>query len=209
MTLMTREATTRRWYVTGFEPFHEHKSNPSMACALACAETLRTLGEQATAHILPVTFDHAARWAEQTLHATHETPLIIHMGLAASRPFVSIERDAFNRCGTQPDNAGRSSLLPDELSLRPGAPWCMSTAFDVTTLCDALNAALHHDDDDHGAPLLRAQVTHDAGSYVCNAIYYASLSVTPHTLFVHLPELPNPLATRLGTHIAHALTKTT
>lgn len=105
------------------------------------------------------------------------------LGLARSRSVVSLERVALNWVDAEiPDNEGEQPL---EQPLVAGSPAALFGKLPFKLLRQALQNA--------GIP---AEVSHSAGTYVCNAVYYDVL----HTCsvpagFVHVPPIDKlPLA---------------
>jgi len=105
---------------------------------------------------------------------------IIHLGLAANRDRINLERKARNRISmSEPDNSGR--LVQSELAVIDGLE-----SLETTAPIHILDEEFEHDDS--------VEWSSDAGGFVCNETYYKTLnalhaiedSTTP-ALFVHLP----------------------
>jgi pyroglutamyl-peptidase len=141
--------------LTGFEPWAEHKRNPS-------GEVARALG----GHVLPVHYGRADRALRRLLRG--ETPrAVVLTGLAAGRTSIQLESRA---CNAQ--HSGRA--------ISPAGP-----AFRKSTLpLDALLRRLRAE----GFP---AEISRDAGRFLCNHVFYVARSLWPRIPvgFVHLPPL--------------------
>jgi pyroglutamyl-peptidase len=171
--------------VTGFEPFAGHSANPSEE--LAKAVDGRRVGELGVVGmVLPV---HHAEVARRLTVVLTETRLvsIVHLGLAAGRARVALERVALNVMDyEQPDNAGfRATGEP----CVPGGP----TAYFSTLPLAAMVKALV----DEGIP---AYTSNTAGTYLCNQTLYWTLHAVrdqtrpPGVGFIHFPLLPSMVA---------------
>jgi pyroglutamyl-peptidase len=171
--------------VTGFEPFAGHSANPSEE--LAKAVDGRRVGELGVVGmVLPV---HHAEVARRLTVVLTETRLvsIVHLGLAAGRARVALERVALNVMDyEQPDNAGfRATGEP----CVPGGP----TAYFSTLPLAAMLKTLVEE----GIP---AYTSNTAGTYLCNQTLYWTLHAVrdqtrpPGVGFIHFPLLPSMVA---------------
>jgi pyroglutamyl-peptidase len=178
-------ADDRTILVTGFEPFGAHTVNPSEG--LAKAVDGRRVGDFGVVGVvLPV---HHADIARRLTVALAETrpAAIVHLGLAAGRARVALERVAVNVMDDeQPDNAGfRATGEP----CVPGGP----TAYFSTLPLAAMLKALVDD----GIP---AYTSNTAGTYLCNHTLYSTLHAVrdrarpPSAGFIHFPLLPSMVA---------------
>ena len=171
--------------MTGFEPFGTHPANPTEG--LAKAVDGRRIGDCAVAGaVLPVHHAEAAvRVAALLAETNPET--IVHLGLAAGRARVALERVAVNVMDYEvADNAGfRASGEP----CVPGGP----TAYFSTLPLAALVKALLNE----GIP---AYTSNTAGTYLCNQTLYGTLHAVrnmarpPRVGFIHFPLLPAMVA---------------
>jgi len=172
--------------VTGFEPFGAHTVNPSEG--LAKAVDGRRFGAcEARGAVLPVHHADAARRVEALLAET-DPIAVVHLGLAAGRARVALERVAVNVMDYgEPDGAGfQASGEP----IAPGAPAAYFATLPLADILRALTA--------EGIP---AYVSNTAGTYLCNQTLYTTLHAVreqpdpPKVGFVHLPLLPAMVAT--------------
>ena len=91
--------------VTGFELFGGHPSNPSEEIAKA-VDGRMVSGLSVRAAILPVHHVEAARGAARLLRE-HDPLAVLHLGLAAGRARIALERVAVNVMDYEcADNAG-------------------------------------------------------------------------------------------------------
>jgi pyroglutamyl-peptidase len=175
----------RTLLVTGFEPFGGLATNPSLEVAKALDG--RAVGD-AVVHgaVLPV---HHAEAAPEVLRLLDEVDpaAIVHLGLAAGRARIALERVAVNVMDYDTaDNAGyRARGEP----CAAGGP----AAYFATLPLDGILAALLAE----GIP---AYVSNTAGTYLCNQTMYGTLHALAqrgHHVragFIHLPLLPAMVA---------------
>ncbi|MBG6083749.1 pyroglutamyl-peptidase I [Zhihengliuella flava] len=166
--------------LTGFEPFGGAASNPSAEAAQRAAHELRAAGESAVAVVLPCTFGEATRHLKAAVRA-YEPEAVLAAGVAGGRQRLSLERVAINLIDARiPDNAGAQPI--DESSV-PGAPAAYFTRLPIKRMVAQLEAA--------GLP---AEVSHTAGTYVCNDTFFGLMHAVadrPEMAagFVHVPEV--------------------
>lgn len=188
-------------YWTGFEPFGGNDYNPSWDVARAAGEACRGAFDVSSER-LPVEFGVAERWATESL-PTDGDFAVIHVGLAETRSAVNIERVARNHVGDRPDEAGECP--GSEGTLCEGGEAVLESPVDVPDFVDKLSESLA----DSGLPDVRP--SDDAGSFVCNAIYFHSLRHVQRTsgdgvaLFVHVPELTPSEAENLGSRLGRVV----
>lgn len=174
--------------VTGFEPFGGEAVNPSMQVALAL-DGAAVGGHRVIARVLPCAFASALAALDAALDETRPA-LVLALGQAAGRCALSFERIAINLVDARiADNCGEQ---PIDVPVIGGAP----AAYFGTLPVKAIVAALRG----RGVP---ASLSLSAGSYVCNAVFFALM----HRLhgrpdarggFVHLPLLPGQAARHAG-----------
>ncbi len=171
--------------VTGFEAFGTHTANPSEGLAKA-VDGRRFGGARVRGTVLPVHHaDAAPRVA--ALIAETDSMAIVHLGLAAGRARVALERVAVNVMDfEQPDNAGyRASGEP----CVPGGPTAYVATLPLPAILDALTT--------EGVP---AYLSNTAGTYLCNQTMYGTLHAVrerarpPKVGFIHFPLLPAMVA---------------
>jgi pyroglutamyl-peptidase len=165
-----------RLLATGFGPFPGAPENPT-------EELMRRLaGEPAEAfgagvlHAVALPTDYAASWAAmERLHAELRPDVVVHFGLAAQSETIRIE------CvGRNAADAGRPDIGGHVPScLVEAGPARLAATFPARAILAALHAAG-----------FAAELSDDAGGYVCNATLYRSLHVAPpgrRVGFVHVP----------------------
>lgn len=178
---------SRTVLVTGFEPFGGRDVNASWE-AVRRLEQLWDGPERLVVACLPVAFAAAPERLGALLAAL--TPdLVVCVGEAGGRQVVSLERVALNLVDARiPDNAGSA---PVDVPVVAGGPTAYLSTLPVKACAAAVRAT--------GVP---AEVSHSAGTFVCNATSYALL----HALagsgtragFVHVPAIWEGGADRTG-----------
>ncbi|HEY7067667.1 MAG TPA: pyroglutamyl-peptidase I [Chloroflexota bacterium] len=168
----------RRVLLTGFEPWANILENP----ALILAERLhgwRWGGLRVAALVLPVAHVAASARVAAALRDLRPSA-VLHLGLAAGRPALTIERWAHNLLDfIEPDTAGAQ---PRQQPLRADGPPRLAATLDVDAAVRTLQAAR-----------VPAAASDDAGAYVCNAVLYGTLAwaaaegYSGPVGFVHLP----------------------
>jgi pyroglutamyl-peptidase len=168
----------RRLLLTGFVPWADVGENPAEWVAQRLdgwrGGDLRVAGL-----VLPVA--HVAACASVAAAIRDLRPdAVLHLGLAAGRPALTVECWAHNVLDFMlPDTAGAQPRLEP---LREDGPPRQTTSFDVEAAVRALTAA--------GAP---AAPSATAGTYVCNAVFYRTLDwaatagFAGPVGFIHLP----------------------
>lgn len=161
--------------LTGFEPFGGDASNPS-GDAVRLVEDAWDRPETLVVAVLPVTFTGAAAQLRELI-AVHGPDVVIAAGLAGGRPMIGIERIAVNLVDARiPDNDGQQPI--DQPSIA-GAPAAAFATLPVKAIAAAIGAA--------GIP---AEVSHSAGTFVCNHVFFAALDAVPTGVaagFIHVP----------------------
>lgn len=175
--------------LTGFEPFGGEYDNPSMRL-LEALDGRRIAGHRIVTALLPVTFAGAPTALAAAL-AQHAPALVLALGQAGGRACLSLERVALNLIDARiPDNAGAQPLDVPVVADAPPA------YFSTLPLKAALRAL-----QERGIP---AELSLSAGSYVCNAVFFALRHLaehapgTPRAGFLHLPLLPAQAARHPG-----------
>ena len=162
-----------RVLVTGFEPFGENDVNPSALIA-----------EEFGGVILPVSYGRAADQLRRVVEERNPD-VVVCFGLAADRSTITVERYAHNldEASTTDNDGTAGSGSPIDAA---GPP-----ALASTLPVDEIVAALRVDE-------IPAEVSRDAGGYLCNHVLYALLRSGAHGGFVHLPPLDVfPLETQI------------
>lgn len=171
--------------VTGFEAFAGFAANPTEGLAKA-VDGRRAGACRVRGAVLPVHHEEAAPRVLALLDETDPT-VVLHLGLAAGRARVALERVAVNVMDyAEPDNAGfRARGEP----CVPGGPAAYFTTLPLEPILQALTA--------DGIP---AYVSNTAGTYLCNQTLYGTLHAVsgrprpPRVGFLHVPLLPAMVA---------------
>lgn len=173
-----------RILLTGFEPFGAVKSNPSEFVVRKIAECARDGGDDLIAEILPTEFSAAGRKIRRLIRALRPDAVIC-LGVAASRQKICLERIALNMDDEAlPDNAG---LVRSGRPIVRDGPLAYQSTLPLKRMQQALAKA--------GIP---AAISHHAGTYVCNHVFYMARHETERmnrgTLcgLLHLPPLREP-----------------
>lgn len=182
--------------VTGFEPFGGDTVNASADAVAALAARWTGPDELVTA-VLPVAFEQvrSADGPLLRLLDEHAPDVVVAAGLADGITQVRVERVAINLMDARiPDNDGTQ---PVDAPVADGGPAARFATLPVKAAVDAVRAA--------GIP---AGVSYSAGTYVCNASFYAvqhALAGRPGVLsgFVHVPRSTEEVGGEAG---ASALT---
>ncbi len=161
-----------KFYVTAFGSLPGVENNPT--------EELLQSGFADSFHgevqksILPVDYKICSEWFEKNNDG--DLDCLIHLGVAVNRSENSLEKVATNKCGTQPDVNG----VVYSLKINPLGKDYYETDLDLEFLIRQLNTSK-----------AQTTVSHDAGDYLCNFIYYKSLELAFNkkvtVIFVHIP----------------------
>jgi pyroglutamyl-peptidase len=175
--------------LTGFEPFGGELDNPAMAL-LPHFSQRRILGHRVETELLPVSFAGALAALDAALRRAAPR-LVLGIGQAGGRARLSLERVALNLIDARiPDNDG---MQPFDAAVIPGAPAAHFSTLPLKAALAALQA--------QGVP---AELSLSAGTYVCNAVFFAScqraqdLAAPPRVGFLHVPYLPAQAAHHPG-----------
>ena len=149
--------------VTGFEPWADHVVNPSQLVAEALGGV-----------VLPVSWARATAALRAAIDE-HDPEIVIAFGLAETREAISVERFAHNldeAATTDNDAASGSGAEID-----PAGPIALRSTLPVDAIVAELTA--------EGIP---AEVSRDAGGFLCNHVFYRLLQLRAGG-FVHVPPL--------------------
>ncbi len=145
--------------VTGFGAFGDVVSNPTQR--VVDHLEANPPGNFITSPIaLPVSWKQMPSILRAQLHRDKWDAVLL-MGVAASRPYWSVETMAVNRAAEIRDCNGQ---LPISTELVGGAPDRLQSTWAATKVALAIEAL--------GVPVMQSE---DAGSYLCNAALFLSL----------------------------------
>ncbi|XP_065846658.1 pyroglutamyl-peptidase 1-like [Oscarella lobularis] len=161
---------------TGFGPFGSIKTNPSWQAVKLLAE--RKVAD-VTLKIEEIPVDYAAApKLVQSLWDKFQPDLCIHIGVAACYDFIALEQFGNNEGYTNPDICGR---YPDQFCCVPGGEARLRSDLDMKKICSDVKKT---------GIKMEVKVSNDAGSYLCDFVYYTSLHMKKNpTIFIHVPNV--------------------
>lgn len=181
--------------VTGFGAFPGAPTNPS-AEIVRCLErfwrpAFARRGVRLATAVLPVVYGVGPHL--DALFSREKPDAIVHLGLAGRRRRVSVETRAANTVSTvKPDASGGYAR---RRTLAAGAAPYRRSGWNAVGLA----AALRQDGVD-------AEVSIDAGDYVCNALLWRSLaSHSAPAIFIHVPKKRRASPTGIAAALARIL----
>ncbi|OZM70906.1 pyroglutamyl-peptidase I [Amycolatopsis antarctica] len=179
-----------RVLLTGFEPFGGEPVNPSWQAVSTLVGGAGGGGYEPVAVELPCVFDRSLPALREAI-AAHRPDVVVCVGQAGGRAGLSVERVAVNLVDARiPDNAGAQPL---DVPVAENGPAAYFATLPVKACAEAARAA--------GVP---ASVSHTAGTYVCNQVFYGLMHLLATDLatempgvrggFVHVPYSPEQVA---------------
>jgi len=174
-----------RVLVTGFGPFPgvPYNASETLVRALAGQFARRTRGVEISSAVLPVSWGSASAAANKAVAAC-APHAVLHFGVSRRATTFEIESRAVNMCGPRPDAHGRA--VPPMPVVRAAAPLLMPS-LPPLHLVRALRLSG-----------FSAELSRNAGRYLCNALYYSSLVREAEggslAAFIHMPVLGDPAA---------------
>lgn len=163
--------------VTGFEPFHTNSENPSIEVVRLLPKTLK--GHPIIPLELPVLYDRCFDPVREVIN-NEEPDVIIHLGLAQGRKWITPERIAINVDDANiKDNGGVQ---------RSGSKICEDgpNAYFSTLPLDEMVKRIREKD-------IPVKISNHAGAYICNHLMYQTLHYIDTSErqikagFIHLP----------------------
>ena len=164
--------------VTAFDPFGGETLNPAREIAAQLP------AEVNDARIItldvPTAFSSVAGVLQEGI-GKHRPDAIVCLGQAGGRHAISVERVAINIADAPiPDNEG--TVLSDA-PINPSGPAAYFATLPVKAMVQAIRAS--------GIP---ADLSHTAGTFVCNYLMYTALDILAGTEtlagFIHVPYIP-------------------
>ena len=173
-------AARLRVAVAGFGPFPGVPKNPSgeIVRAIAMMQRFRTANIALDTAIFQTSYGAATEELEKLI--AKKPAAIVLFGVAGGAKHIRIETIARNRA---------SILHPDHARFTPAVRKLVSDGADQLAVrgpAMRLRAAIR-------ATGAKAELSTDAGSYLCNAVFYQALAATaatnpaPLTFFIHVP----------------------
>jgi pyroglutamyl-peptidase len=167
--------------LTGFGRFPGAPVNPTAPLVARLARMARRRGVRCITHVFATTYAAVDRELP-ALIAAHRPDAVMMFGLAARRKHVSIERFARNRMSLWfPDAAG---VVPPRATIAAGAPASIRGRAPLSRLLAAARASR-----------VNTALSRDAGSYLCNYVYWRALEAAAKpggprlAVFVHVPSI--------------------
>ena len=163
---------------TGFGAFPGVKDNPSatlMHALMAQRDRFARLGIGLEVRILPVIYDGLA---ERLTALTNETApeAILHFGVATRRKMISVEMRARNL--RHPRATDAQGARPESSVIERHGPETIPVRIPAAQIAAKMRRAG-----------IAAELSRDAGRYLCNAALYETLRARPRTPvgFIHIP----------------------
>lgn len=165
--------------VTGFGPFDMHEVNASWEAVKELqklwANSVEFSDVELVTEEIPVSYDHVSNRVPQ-LWKKHNPLIVLHVGVSHNADSLTIERyartngyDRFDICNKCPDETNIVCKI-------------LETGINIEELCDSVNKNFEKSG-------CKACLSPNAGRYLCEYIFYQSLSIDPtKTLFVHVPD---------------------
>lgn len=166
--------------LTGFGPF---PGTPDNLSARLVPEVAKRAARRFHAHnivhaIFPTEWTQATRQLSD-LYDRHRPKLVLHFGVSDRATGFTIETTAHNRCASTADAAG---CLPSAPQVEPGGVESLATRLPAAKIVAHLTSMN-----------LPATLSPDAGSYLCNTVFYrtlhhaVALPRAAHAGFIHIP----------------------
>ena len=159
--------------VTAFDPFHHSTTNASQ---LVLQELRSKLDIQTI--VLPTSFHRSYPILRQAI-SSYKPDLVLLLGEAENRSFVSLERIAINWDDARIEDNDGVQLIQTKIERK--GPDGLFTRLPIDSILPALKAAGHH-----------VAISYTAGTFVCNHLMYEALFHLPKSLpvgFIHIPIL--------------------
>lgn len=155
--------------ITGFSPFLANKVNPTEKIVNYFAS------KGYKTRIFDVDYKKVDDGLKEILSKDKEIKLVVSFGLASSRKRIFIEQYAFNECNVFiPDNSG---YVPEHVKIDENKPTFLESKINIDALVKSITTQ-HYS----------LYVSHDPGRYLCNYIYFRTLSALDgNAIFVHFP----------------------
>ena len=166
--------------LTGFDPFAGESVNPSLE-AIKALDGEQIGDAQIIGRSLPVVFGESIDVLKKYLDEI-KPDIVIGVGQAGGRSAISVEKVAINLSdGRIPDNSGKQ---PVDEPINPDGPVAYWSGLPVKAIAKKVQEA--------GIP---AEVSHTAGTYVCNHIFYGLMDLLSEREavrggFIHIPFIP-------------------
>jgi pyroglutamyl-peptidase len=171
-----------RVLISGFEAFGEWDVNLTALLVEALQNKEIQIPEGLTVDqiLLPVTFEQSFSVLQNKINQFNPD-IVISFGLAAKRESIELENLAVNKIDA--DIVDNDGVQPREQMINHLGEASYLSTLPLQGIEDALQLA--------GIP---AKTSNDAGSYVCNYVFYRMMEANQDSLrlcgFIHVPQLP-------------------
>ncbi|XP_078314756.1 pyroglutamyl-peptidase 1-like [Crassostrea virginica] len=180
--------------ITGFGPFGEHSINASWIAVQNVKK--RNLLADLDVHIqeIPVDYQEVSQ-VVPALWKQKNPQLVVHVGVSGLANKITLEQQGHNAGYHRKDVKGQT---PPKECCREEGEECLSAGIDMSRISEEINKAENE---------LQAEVSHDAGRYLCDFSFYVSLSIDKsRCAFIHVPPLNQPYTEdQLGEGLALAI----
>ena len=190
------EVFVRRILLTGFEPFHLYKENPSADLARSLAGSKTTLDYEIVSCVLPVVRNHCFELVQQVIQE-YKPLAVVALGQGGGTS-IALERIAINIDDYRmEDNAGNKVLDTPIVEEAPIAYWSTLPIKKLKSRLERENIAV--------------SISNSAGTFVCNHLFFQLQHWLLHSPirsgFVHVPMLPiqNPKESMDWMHMRKAI----
>jgi pyroglutamyl-peptidase len=159
--------------ITAFDPFKGESTNASELIVEALKERI-----EIHTQVLPTSFHRSYPLLQQAV-SSYKPDLVILLGEAENRPYVSLERIAINIDDARIEDNDGVKLVQTKIENK--GPDGLFTRLPIDEIAPKLIEAGH-----------QVQITNSAGTFVCNHIMYEALYHLPKKLpvgFIHIPIL--------------------
>ena len=158
--------------ITAFEPFGGAENNITQSVLSLLPDSVADWAIEKVC--LPVSFKRAPIMLREAI-ATYSPDLVIMLGQCPAGENIRLERFAINMMdSTKGDNEG---YIPNEETIYADQPLALQTPLPIKELERFCTDNVQS-----------VQVSHSAGLYVCNRVYYEALYLHQRAIFVHVPK---------------------
>ncbi|XP_061183507.1 pyroglutamyl-peptidase 1-like isoform X1 [Saccostrea echinata] len=181
--------------ITGFGPFGEHSVNASWVAVQNLKR--RNLLPDVNVHIeeIPVDYQEVSQIVTE-LWEREDPLLMVHVGVSDFVNKITLEQRAHNTGYYLKDIKGKT---PNKECCREEGEECICAGLDMSRVSAEINNADNE---------LQAEVSYaKTGRYLCDFVYYISLSINKsRSAFIHVPPLNQPYTEdQLGEGVAVAI----
>jgi len=165
--------------VTGFGPYADYKTNPSWEAVKLLPDLFENQGVSKNVDLIVTEISVSYEIVEtkmKELIEKYNPSIVVHVGVSHASYCLNIEKQACSKGYTKPDvfDKYRNEDNVDHVVLKSNC--------NIEDICEAVNK---HSDEIN----CKAVASDDAGRYLCEYIYYQSLSRgVPQVIFVHVPK---------------------